>query len=120
MPKGRNCCCSCGPFRVNLIPPGTLKPVILSLLKERPMHGYEIMREIDRRTSGFWKPKAGAIYPVLADLEERKLIERRPISEGERVRYVYTLTDEGLESISDIEEFRKDWRQGLTILRDIF
>ena len=40
--------CRFGPFRVGIIPQGLLKPIILNLLYERPMHGFEIMEEIHR------------------------------------------------------------------------
>ncbi len=42
---------------------------LLLLLSEHPMYGYEILRELQKRFSGYWKPKTGTIYPALEKLE---------------------------------------------------
>src|SRR5439155_18529729 len=44
---------------------GDFKGLVLHLLEERPMHGYEIIKAIEERYHGFYKPSAGAIYPAL-------------------------------------------------------
>lgn len=43
--------------------------VILNMLAERPMHGYEIIRRIEAYTSGFYAPSPGMVYPLLSRLE---------------------------------------------------
>ena len=116
----QGCCCSCGPFRVNLIPTGLLKPLILMILHKTPMHGYELMQEIERRTNGFWKPGPGAIYPVLADLERMHLIQRKSIAQGDRPKFLYTITESGVNSIRDVDTFRKEWREGVESLKSMF
>jgi len=47
---------------------GDFKGLVLHLLEERPMHGYEIIKAIEERYHGFYKPSAGAIYPALRAL----------------------------------------------------
>ena len=111
--KGKNCMCRCGPFKINLIPPGVLKPLILNILMERPMHGYEIMNEISRRTDGFWRPTAGSIYPALNSLVKDGYVERNEMSQGQRVRQVYVLTEAGKMAIKDISSLSSDWMAGL-------
>jgi DNA-binding PadR family transcriptional regulator len=64
---------------------------VLALLAERPMHGYEMIKEIEERSGGAWTPSAGSIYPTLQMLEDEGLI-RGEESEGKRR---FTLTDEG-------------------------
>jgi DNA-binding PadR family transcriptional regulator len=49
---------------------GDLKYVILDLLKDKPRHGYDIIRELEERSYGFYKPSPGVIYPTLQMLEE--------------------------------------------------
>ena len=49
------------------------------------MHGYEIMKEISMRTDGLWRPTAGSIYPALSSLEDDGYIERKEMSQGNRV-----------------------------------
>src|SRR5882757_9542254 len=70
---------------------GDVRAAILALLAERPMHGYEMIKEIEERTSGAWTPSAGSIYPTLQMLEDEGLI-RGEESDGKRR---FTLTDEG-------------------------
>lgn len=53
---------------------GDVRASLLALLKERPMHGYEMITEIGERTSGAWRPSPGSVYPTLQLLEEEGLI----------------------------------------------
>ena len=55
------------------------------------MHGYEMIKEIEGRSDGYWKPSAGSIYPTLQMLEDEGLISGEE-SAGKRR---FTLTDEG-------------------------
>lgn len=70
---------------------GDVRAAVLALLAERPMHGYEMIKEIEERTDGAWTPSAGSIYPTLQLLEEADLI-RGEESDGKRR---FTLTDAG-------------------------
>ncbi len=72
---------------------GDVRAAVLALLAERPMHGYEMITEIEQRTQGIWRPSAGSIYPTLAMLEDEDLV-RSEESEGKRR---FALTDEGRE-----------------------
>ncbi len=65
---------------------------MLALLAERPMHGYELIKEIEERSQGAWTPSAGSIYPTLQMLEDEGLI-RGEESDGKRR---FTLTDAGV------------------------
>lgn len=71
---------------------GDLRFVILALLEEQPRHGYELIKELEERTGGAYRPSAGVIYPTLALLEDEGLI--RPAG-GETGRKLYEVTDEG-------------------------
>ncbi|HET6533145.1 MAG TPA: PadR family transcriptional regulator [Actinoplanes sp.] len=68
-----------------------VRPAILALLLERPMHGYEMIQELATRTNGIWRPSPGSIYPTLQLLEDEGLIE--VTAEGGRKSY--RLTDAG-------------------------
>ena len=68
---------------------------ILTLLAERPMHGYEMIQEIEQRSGGSWRPSPGSVYPTLQLLEDEGLIVAEA-AEGGRKRY--TLTDAGREA----------------------
>jgi DNA-binding PadR family transcriptional regulator len=70
---------------------GDTRAAVLALLAERPMHGYEMIKELDERTGGAWVPSAGSIYPTLQLLEHEGLIAGEE-SEGRRR---FSLTDAG-------------------------
>jgi len=70
---------------------GDVRMAILTLLAERPMHGYEVMQELGERSGGLWQPSAGSIYPTLQQLEDEGLVAATE-SDGRRV---YSLTDAG-------------------------
>ncbi|MEU5497750.1 PadR family transcriptional regulator [Streptomyces griseofuscus] len=70
---------------------GDVRASILALLKERPMHGYEMIQEIAERSGGAWKPSPGSVYPTLQMLEDEGLI----VSESEGGKKLFSLTDSG-------------------------
>ena len=49
---------------------GDVRQAVLALLAEQPMHGYQIIHEIEERSGGSWKPSAGSVYPTLQLLAE--------------------------------------------------
>ncbi|MEU7030859.1 PadR family transcriptional regulator [Streptomyces sp. NPDC046275] len=72
---------------------GDVRASILALLKDRPMHGYEMIQEIGERSGGAWKPSPGSVYPTLQMLEDEGLIA----SASEGGKKLFTLTDAGRE-----------------------
>jgi DNA-binding PadR family transcriptional regulator len=66
----------------------------LALLTERPMHGYEMIQELDSRTGGAWRPSPGSIYPTLQLLEDEGLIASATEETGGG-RKRFGLTDAG-------------------------
>jgi DNA-binding PadR family transcriptional regulator len=67
---------------------------ILGLLKERPMHGYQLNRELAEQLGGLWRVSYGSLYPSLRRLERQGAITSEP-GTGTRRKTVYTITDEG-------------------------
>lgn len=111
MPRGWGC--GCGPFRIRFIPPGILKPYILRLLSEKPMHGFEIIEEIFQRTGRVWGPGPGAIYPTLSSLEENGFIETVVELRGEKARKPYRITKKGMQTLSEYPMIRFGLRMNL-------
>ena len=70
---------------------GDVRAAVLALLAEKPMHGYQIIREIDERSGGSWKPSAGSVYPTLQLLADEGLIT----AEESNGRKTYALTEAG-------------------------
>jgi DNA-binding PadR family transcriptional regulator len=83
---------------------GDVRAAALALLAERPMHGYEMIQQIEERTSGAWRPSPGAVYPALALLEDQGLVHAT--EDGGKKRFA--LTDEGAEAAAELGE-RKPW-----------
>jgi DNA-binding PadR family transcriptional regulator len=67
---------------------------ILGLLKERPMHGYQLNRELSEQLGGLWRVSYGSLYPSLRRLERQGAITSQT-GTGARRKTVYAITDEG-------------------------
>jgi DNA-binding PadR family transcriptional regulator len=70
---------------------GNVRFAILAALKDQPMHGYQVIQELEARTRGRWRPSAGSVYPTLQLLEDEGLLSSQEI-DGRRT---YSLTDAG-------------------------
>ena len=70
---------------------GDLKYVLLELLKDKPSHGYELIRALEERFSGYYAPSPGAVYPTLQMLEDMGYVS---VAEQDGKK-VYTVTDAG-------------------------
>jgi DNA-binding PadR family transcriptional regulator len=77
---------------------GEVRPLIVAALAQRPMHGYELIQELEAQSGGRWRPSAGSIYPTLQQLSDEGLVSGEDI-EGRRV---YTLTEEGRRAAAEI------------------
>ena len=71
---------------------GDVRTAILALLVDRPMHGYEMIQEINERSNGVWKPSPGSVYPTLQMLGDEGLITA---TESDRGKKLFELTEEG-------------------------
>jgi DNA-binding PadR family transcriptional regulator len=76
-----------------MVPKGFLRYQLLKKLNQKPMSGSEIMSELENETTGYWRPSPGSIYPLLAWLQDQKLIRETEQTEPGIRRY--TLTDAG-------------------------
>ena len=87
---------------------GSSETLLLSLLKHQPMYGYQIIKELERRSQGYFRFKEGTLYPALHRLEVAGLArakwERLPT--GQERRY-YHITDKGLRVL---EEKIAEWQ----------
>ena len=73
--------------------------VILGLLSEQPLSGYDIKKLIEIRFRFFWNESYGQIYPVLKKLTQQGLIVESPDLESKRNTRRYTITESGLETL---------------------
>ncbi|MGY3128107.1 DNA-binding PadR family transcriptional regulator [Agrococcus sp. UYP33] len=83
---------------------GDVRAAVLALLAERPMHGYQIIQEIEERSGGAWKPSPGSVYPTLQLLADEGLIS----AEEANGRKTYALT-EGGRAEADAADRQAPW-----------
>ena len=79
---------------------GSTTLLILNLLEEKAMYGYQIMREMEERSEGYFSMTAALLYPTLHQLENEELLKSEWVtSQGKRRRKYYSITDKGLKSL---------------------
>jgi len=81
---------------------GYLKMAILFALMRKPLHGYEIMKNINKWTLGIIAPTAGGVYPTLKELERKGLIKGEWIPEERRK--IYHITKRGKDVFKEAVE----------------
>lgn len=91
------------------IPRGFSRHYILTLLKEKPMTGKEIIDKAIAQTEGRWKPSPGLIYPLLG-----RLLDDGLVSEVEGGRYA--ITSKGLAIIGDLETLNSVVQKQLDVM----
>jgi transcriptional regulator len=88
---------------------GSAELLILSLVEDRPRHGYDIGNLIEQRSNGVLKFNVASLYPLLYRLEKRGWILGRWVEKaGQRRRRYYRLTPEGKKVLA---AQRSSWRE---------
>lgn len=87
---------------------------ILKLVSVRPMHGYALMKEIDRLSNRTWKPSPGSVYPALGELQSLGLITQ----EVDGRKRVYRLTSAGESVLADAVQHTQNGIRSLQSLLD--
>ena len=81
---------------------GTIVPMVLKLLSERSMYGYEIIKLVNERTANVFQWKEGTLYPWLHRLEEDGMVDSYwEAGAGDRKRKYYRITPKGLGALQD-------------------
>ena len=94
---------------------GTVELMILTLLSQEDMYGYQLSQELSRQSDGLYTLQESSMYPTLYRLVEKKLISDRQEKVGKRrVRVYYHLEEAGKKHL---EEIRKEY---LGICRGMF
>lgn len=79
---------------------GWIQFLIMRILYEKPMHGYQLLEEIKERSCGCHRLEPGSVYTLLRRMETRGLLESKwEKVEGGSDRRVYRLTDKGVEAL---------------------
>jgi transcriptional regulator len=93
---------------------GSAEVLILALLEDGQLHGYEIARQIEARSAGTLRFTLASLYATLYRLEDRGWLRGRWVEKaGQRRRCYYRLTDEGRRVLA---AQRADWARFLGAL----
>ncbi len=90
-----------GRRRQQMFEAGEMKFVILRLLKEKPRHGYEVIKALEEKLAGFYTPSAGTVYPTLQLLEDEGYV-RVVETNGKKVYHVTPEGERYLEEHRDL------------------
>jgi DNA-binding PadR family transcriptional regulator len=93
-----------GGRRSNWFGAGDMKYVILKLLKDKPRHGYEVMKELEEQMHGCYSASPGTVYPTLQWLEDEGLVRAK----DEDGKKVYEITDLGLKFLEEHRDVVED------------
>jgi PadR family transcriptional regulator PadR len=94
---------------------GSSNSLLLCLLEQQPMYGYQIVKELEARSQGYFRFKEGTLYPALHRLEKSGLITGnwQMLSNGRQRRY-YHITDKGLAKLA---QEKTQWQDFLKAVR---
>ncbi|MDD5083123.1 MAG: PadR family transcriptional regulator [Dehalococcoidales bacterium] len=93
---------------------GSTDSLVLYLISEKPMYGYQIIKELEKKSQGYFKFKEGTLYPALHRLENTGLIDSQwEILPGGRNRRYYRITTKGQRTLA---EKRSQWRDFLVAI----
>jgi PadR family transcriptional regulator PadR len=96
---------------------GTLEMILLRLLVERPKYGYELVSEMQERSSGRFQIREGTLYPVLYRLEDQGCVAPEWDAPKRGVpRKYYKLTAVGSERL---EQLRSEWQSFSNTVDDL-
>ena len=87
---------------------GSMSMLILRLLSEKDMYGYEMIDTLRKRSENVFELKAGTLYPLLHSLEEKNYLTSYEQEFSGKVRKYYSITKEGLKFL---EKKQAEWRQ---------
>jgi len=88
---------------------GHLNLIILEIIKERPRHGYDVIKAIEEKFHGFYSPSAGSVYPILQELADHAFVT----SSEEKGKKIYSITKEGERELKANKDKFSDMREHL-------
>lgn len=93
---------------------GSMTMLILKLLSEKDMYGYEMISDLRERSENVFELKAGTLYPLLHGMEEKNLLLAYEQEVMGKVRKYYSITKEGRKMLQSREEEWKEYAQAVT------
>jgi PadR family transcriptional regulator PadR len=96
---------------------GSTDSLLLSLINSQPMYGYQIIKEIEKRSRGYFQFKEGTLYPALHRLEKAGLVQGKwqRLPNGQERRYYY-ITQRGQEALTQRLATWKDFAAAVALI----
>jgi DNA-binding PadR family transcriptional regulator len=91
---------------------GDIRLIALALIAEQPRHGYEIIKVLEEKTSGWYSPSPGMVYPTLTFLEEAGYVT----AQADGTKKLYAITDEGRAYLNENQAFVDAVMERLTMI----
>lgn len=101
-------------------PRGLLHFYALLSIARRPMRGYDIIKEVETKTDGAWRPGPGAVYPMLRKLAKQGFIAAKKKPRGRPTQVVYEITSAGLQNIANAKETMKSSTERWNLMSALF
>lgn len=87
---------------------GSTPMLLLKLLSEKDMYGYEMIETLRERSQNVFEMKAGTLYPLLHSLEEKNLLTVYEQEVNGKIRKYYSITKEGRKTL---EQKQAEWKE---------
>ncbi len=96
---------------------GSTDSLLLCLINNQPMYGYRIIKEIEKRSNGYFQFKEGTLYPALHRLEKSGLIQGRwqRLPSGPERRYYY-ITAKGQKALVERLAIWQDFSAAVALI----
>lgn len=96
---------------------GSTTMLLLKLLEETDMYGYQMIEELNRKSKNVFELKAGTLYPLLHMLEQKELVTSYDkTSDSARVRKYYSITKNGRKYL---QNKKAEWEAYMTAVNDV-
>lgn len=87
---------------------GSLTMLLLGLMEEKDMYGYEMIENLCNKSQNVFELKAGTLYPLLHSLEEKHFLTSYDQEVGGKVRKYYSITKEGRK---ELKRKKEEWKE---------
>ena len=95
---------------------GSTSMLLLRLLEEKDMYGYEMIETLEKKSKNVFTLKAGTLYPLLHSLEEKNFLTCYENEVGGKVRKYYSITKEGKKYL---KSKKTEWQEYQTAVLSV-
>ncbi|HEU4892676.1 MAG TPA: PadR family transcriptional regulator [Vicinamibacterales bacterium] len=88
---------------------GQLNQIVLEIIKDKPRHGYDVIKGIEEKFHGLYAPSAGSVYPILQALEDQGFVT----SSQEGGKKIYSITADGKKELKENKDKLSEMREHL-------